>query len=470
MPLRLHLAIICLGLWALHVTGSCGLFSGLTPGVLQNRTLQVGGIARRYLLYTPASIVADTNLPRPIWLNFHGNPDTAEEFWKYTQLAAKAEAKGFFSIYPQGLDVYNGDPLLDGPSWNSEGCCGQPSSGAADDKAFVLAIVNEITSAGCVDASKVWASGLSAGGYFAAFLACVASDVFSAVAIVAGLSGVDPANRTACPYARAIPVLALHSLGDVQVSYTGGVPGCTARNPDSSLCKEKSDEFMGIERLVGTYAQREGCASSVSQVFTNSTATVGAVVCKAHSGCPAGHSAMLCSIDDDVHAWPGAAEVLGESHGEKGTDNLDANEAVYNFFMTGSVSLAPTSGNPTVVPTHAPTTGVPTAPTGELTPGPSTAMKSLAPTSAAPRSAQRTGTSASPTVLNATVLNAVRTEDYRVYWATCIVICVAACAGMAWYLFVYMARVERERKMLAMFQRQQSTHRHAVKRSAHGVC
>jgi poly(3-hydroxybutyrate) depolymerase len=111
--------------------------------------------------------------------------------------------------------------------------------------------------------------------------------VFSAVAIVAGLAGINVTDPAVCPYARAIPVLALHSLGDEQVSYTGGVPGCTARNPTSTACKTQSDELWGIEGLVAAYAKRQGCQTAVRQIFANSTAKVGAVVCKAHDGCSA---------------------------------------------------------------------------------------------------------------------------------------------------------------------------------------
>jgi Na+/melibiose symporter-like transporter len=67
-----------------------------------------------------------------------------------------------------------------------------------------------------------------------------------------------------------------------------------------------------------------------------------------------------------------------------------------------------------------------------------------------------------------TVLNAVRHEDYRPYWATCIVICVLFCACMAWYLFVHMARVERERRAAAMLQQAYATA--GGKRHPHGVC
>ncbi len=49
--------------------------------------------------------------------------------------------------------------------------------------------------------------------------------------------------------------------------------------------------------LVAAYAKRQGCQSAVRQIFANSTAKVGAVVCKAHDGCPAGNSAVspVCS-------------------------------------------------------------------------------------------------------------------------------------------------------------------------------
>jgi lysine-specific histone demethylase 1 len=54
---------------------ACGAFSGLSPGVLQERFLDVAGTKRRYLLYVPKSAVA--NGSRPLWLNFHGMNPTA---------------------------------------------------------------------------------------------------------------------------------------------------------------------------------------------------------------------------------------------------------------------------------------------------------------------------------------------------------------------------------------------------------
>ena len=265
-----------------------------------------------------------------------GNPDTPDDFWTYTAIQGKAEAEGFYAAYPHGIEVENGD-ALDGPSWNSVGCCG---GATADDKAFVLAIVEEVAALGCIDRKRVWASGLSAGGYFAGYLACVASETFSAVAIVAGLAGIDVTDKSQCPFSAGSRVLALHSTGDAEVSYPGGSPGCTTANPGSDMCKN-SGEYMGIDPLLAVYATRQGCANKTEVVYTKGSGHdsawkgTGSVTCKAHTNCPSSRAATLCTIEDDAHAWPGAAAIGG---GEKGTDNLVANDAIFRFFSTGMIS------------------------------------------------------------------------------------------------------------------------------------
>ena len=290
-----------------------------------------------------------------------GNPDTPDDFWTYTAIQGKAEAEGFYAAYPHGIEVKNGD-ALDGPSWNSVGCCG---GAKADDKAFALAIVEDVAAVACVDRRRVWASGLSAGGYFAGYLACVASETFSAVAIVAGLAGIDVTDKTQCPFSPGSRVLALHSTGDAEVSYPGGSPGCTTANPGSDMCKN-SDEVMGIDPLVGVYATRQGCANEAQVVYTKGSGHdhawkgTGSVSCKAYSSCPSGRAATLCTIEDVAHAWPGAAAIGG---GEKGTDNLVANDAIFRFFSTGTISTgsvplrgagAQTGPGPTPVSTGVP--------------------------------------------------------------------------------------------------------------------
>ncbi len=169
----------------------CGSnFTSITPGKLQRNVLNVKGVARSYLLYSPLSARTSNSIPRPLVLNFHGNPSTAQQHFDYTQMESKAESQGFYLAYPDGLMVSNGQ------SWNAGGCC---AGATADDVAFALAVVSDVKGRACIAQSQVFSTGWSAGGYFSVYLACVAAPTFSAIAVIGGLAGVIPVMRPHVP-------------------------------------------------------------------------------------------------------------------------------------------------------------------------------------------------------------------------------------------------------------------------------
>ena len=100
-------------------------------------------------------------------------------------------------------------------SWNGGSCCGTAQSMALDDVALMRAILAEVGKHANVDPRRVFATGLSNGGYLSYRLACEAADLFTATAPGAGgIDGID------CRPSRPISVLDIHGTRDRFVPYS----------------------------------------------------------------------------------------------------------------------------------------------------------------------------------------------------------------------------------------------------------
>ena len=161
--------------------------------------LQVGGLSRRYLVWTPSTRVAN---PAPILLLLHGWSSSAEKIAASSQLPAVAAARGFIVVVPQG----SGDPAR----WALPGRLDGP-----DDVAFTEALIDDVARRACGDRTRVSVAGFSNGAAFAALLTCRLP--LRAVALVGGAGLGRP-----CPVAAGLPMVFAHGTADRVVRMTGG--------------------------------------------------------------------------------------------------------------------------------------------------------------------------------------------------------------------------------------------------------
>src|SRR5258707_13746188 len=77
-----------------------------------------------------------------------------------------SDAKGFILVMPNGYQN----------SWNAGTCCGGASTSKLDDVALFRAIFKEVSTHVNVDLGRVYATGLSNGGYISYLLPCAAAD------------------------------------------------------------------------------------------------------------------------------------------------------------------------------------------------------------------------------------------------------------------------------------------------------
>ncbi|MCC6609552.1 MAG: polyhydroxybutyrate depolymerase [Burkholderiales bacterium] len=298
------------------------------PGTTVIVTLRHDGMRRTALLHTPAH--AAEHRPLPVVLNFHGGGGNALAQQRYSRMDALADRERFIAVYPNGTGMLQ-DSLL---TWNAGDCCGVAAKAHIDDVGFVRALLDEVVRRLPVDASRVYATGLSNGAMMTYRLAAELSDRIAAIAPVAGATAM-PAFKAA----RAVAILHIHSADDPRAIYGGGLgppfPFTNVRVPhrpvEASLARWA--EFAGCATAPEVEARRTGAAGTSRAAHT---ATL-----YSYPGCRDGIEVALWKLTGAGHVWPGGElDYLPRLLGP-GTDVIDANVEMWRFFQRHRVPAAP---------------------------------------------------------------------------------------------------------------------------------
>ncbi len=249
--------------------GSTCTASILTSGD-SDRTLEVGGTSRSYILHVPSSYTGST--PVPLVLDFHGLGGSGSQEASSSGYRQVADREGFVVAFPDGIDN----------AWNIGPCC--TNSSDVDDLGFAKAMVESIASDGCIDLGRVYAAGFSMGGGMSHYLACNAADVFAAVAPSA-FDLLVPEEEPCAP-SRPISVLAFRGTSDTVVSFEGG-PGPSGRIT-----------FLGAQASFERWAGIDGCVEPTTSDGD----------CTYYQQCDADVEVGLCVQQGGSHA-PGDANL-----------------------------------------------------------------------------------------------------------------------------------------------------------------
>ena len=166
-------------------------------------TVNHEGMNRTYYVSYPDNATEST----PLIINMHGYGGTAQDQQAYSQMDQFAHAQNMAVVYPQGLNY----------SWN---VFTYWDSNSYDDVGFISIMIDDIVQNFDIDLNKVYACGMSNGGYMSYRLACDLSDKITAFGSVTGNFMINAGSVNDCQdQNRDIPIIHLHGTSDAVVNY-----------------------------------------------------------------------------------------------------------------------------------------------------------------------------------------------------------------------------------------------------------
>ncbi|TAE47393.1 MAG: hypothetical protein EAZ89_18020, partial [Bacteroidetes bacterium] len=258
----------------------------------QTATLMHNGLLREYRLYVPPSY--NPQSPAPLVFSLHGYTSNGLEQELYSAFNPLADTFGFIVVYPNGISE----------TWNAGFI-----AGGVDDVGFISALIDHIGSQYYLDAQRIYATGMSNGGFMSYYLACQLEDRIAAIASVAGNMSLNVQNT--CQSVRKVPVLEMHGTADGVVPYN------------------ESFLLPSVPFTVNFWVNRNGCDPTPDSLNLPDLVNEGSTVTRFYWNGPPGTSEVyLYRINGGGHSWPGAFPVPGVNTNQ----DIRGSRLIWDFF------------------------------------------------------------------------------------------------------------------------------------------
>jgi len=276
----------------------------------EKRSIVVGSLTRNYLLHVPKSSRASRRAP--LVLVFHGGGGHDWNMPGFTHFDELSDEEGFFVAYPDGANQH----------WND----GRDVS-TADDVGFVRALIMELERSNPIDPRRVYATGISNGGFFSNRLACDLTDKIAAIASVAAT--MPEVLVPLCKPSRAISVLYMQGTDDPLVPIDGGKIG---------LARARHGLCISLADAANFWREHDHTSSAPSVFDVPDSANDGTRVHReAWTGGKDDTEVVVYTIKGGGHTWPGGPQYLPRLIVGKTSQNLDATQTIWEFVRTHSI-------------------------------------------------------------------------------------------------------------------------------------
>jgi polyhydroxybutyrate depolymerase len=302
---------ILLPQWGGAATPSAGCSKTLASGTYQ---VTDQNIARTYRILVPSRYKPGSAYP--LIMVYHGWGGDENEFLADKDVAVLADERGYIVVAPRGLGSTT--PDANPNSWSfrgsTTGLAGSTKHGAlhspataicdtartpnftypsckniahnscswtqcqADDVAFALALVHEVESKLCVDATRIFASGGSNGGMFAWELGqnATSAPTFRAIASLIGLPHRGYLEAPAKP--GGMPVLLITGTHDTTVP-----PGAWESSRFTTTSDGNAYFYTGASAIIRSWGPANGCPYQGKPAVAFDTGTTNAD-CRTYCG------------------------------------------------------------------------------------------------------------------------------------------------------------------------------------------
>jgi len=268
-----------------------------------------GGRTRSYHLHVPESVRPD--VAHPLVLVLHGGGGNGFGMSRLSHFDRVADEHGFIAVYPDGVDAFWAD---------GRGVTDADDQGI-DDVGFLMALLDALAARHRVDPARVFAAGISNGGFMAQRLACDHADRIAAIASVGASLPAALADR--CRPARPVPALFVHGTEDTFIPYAGGL--VTGRSGRSAVLLSAPDS-------VRRWAERSGATRPVGPTDMPNTADDPTRLVR--TGFTGEADVDLVTVEGGGHTWPGGIQYAPVRMIGLTSRAVDASALIGGFFAS----------------------------------------------------------------------------------------------------------------------------------------
>lgn len=319
----------------------------------------VDDVNRNFMVRLPQGYDAQRHYPVVILL--HGMNQDTDDMERLTQFDQLADKDGIIAVYPVamhgrwnvGVQPPQRRPMM-GPGGRRRGGYGggypgggypgggYPGGGGgypgggrqrppaespneskrpapADDIAFFNQMLDQLGRKFSVDASRIYAAGLSEGGLMSLRVGCAMADRIAGIAAV----GTAMPKTMICLPSRPIPLVMINGTSDPIVPYGGG----TEHNLDLPV--------ISAEDSAKAWAKLDRCADKPEKSKLPEHAKGGMdTKIDTYTGCQQNAQVVLYSVKGGGNTWPGGQQYEVEKTVGKTSQDFNANEVIWSFLVT----------------------------------------------------------------------------------------------------------------------------------------
>lgn len=272
------------------------------------------GVEREYIIHVPENLNQDS----PIVFVIHGYTGSAEGIAAYTGMNSIAEREGFIAVYPQGTIDSNGNTFFNvGYEFNDDS--------PINDVSFIRELVRSISQEFNLKRKKAFATGMSNGGDMSYLLACTSSDLFKAVAPVAGV--LMKGLKDSCELTSPVPIFEIHGTADKISLFEGDL------NNEGGW-----GAYYDLPSTIDFFAERYQLTNkSVKQMTSKESGADYDIFFERHWSDDLEEEVWMYRIEDGRHVWPGIKlnwwnNPLAWFYFGSGNEDINASEEVWAFF------------------------------------------------------------------------------------------------------------------------------------------
>jgi polyhydroxybutyrate depolymerase len=274
------------------------------------KNILIDGINRTYLLHIPKKkLLADEKIPMIVML--HGRFGTGKRMLENYRMNQIADRENFMVLYADGFQK----------SWADGRGAGPADKNKIDDVKFLETIIIQTSETYPVDKSRVFIAGHSNGGFMTQRMLIEKTNLFKAGASVTAHTSKN-IIKSLSPK-KSISVAIISGTEDPLVPYYGGYI-------------LDGEEVLGAEDLVRKWVNWNSCNIKPELKSIDNKSDETKLEIYSYSDCADKTNVKLYKIIGAGHNWPGVSQMIPFIDLGKETEELDASEAIWEFFKSQS--------------------------------------------------------------------------------------------------------------------------------------